>query len=170
MRASIALAALLTPGVAEAQDSPICTDLSNATRILICGFGRLAESAARTLLRRGQGCAICVLEYDDMRGAAALSLGLRLICSPIQEALRRGGFKSVSRIIVDTGDDLETCSIITAARAAFRNTHVAAAVTAPETADLALASGADQVVCEAQVAGLLLAASACRSISREVHH
>src|SRR3990170_7486305 len=162
MRAYIALAALLTPGASEAQDSPICTDLSNATRILICGFGRLAESAARTLIRRGHGCTICVLENDEIRAAAALSLGLRLICSPIQEALHRGEFKSVSRIIVDTGDALRTATIIAAARAEFPNGYVAAAVTAPETAGLALASGADQIVCEAEVAGLLLAASACR--------
>ena len=130
--------------------------------VIICGYGRVGASAARSLSDMGQR-QVLVLERDEVRIQQALEAGFLVLNgdSTNDETLRGAGIEQAWGLLVCTGDDATNLFVVLSARALNNGLFIIARSTETNAAKMRLA-GANRIVSPYQIGGRHMANIAVR--------
>ena len=128
-------------------------------RTLILGFTAASRTAAETLLRHGQPTgSILVIARDEGQAAAAAAIGLRSEVGLEPAAATR--HVGVTVVIIDIEDDASAEAWIGLVGSTAPAAQVLVRAAHPASVSRLIAAGASEAVCDASLAGKLLAETA----------
>ena len=121
--------------------------------IIVCGYGRVGQSAVETLLEGKRK--IVIIEHDEERANQLLDEGLMVIIGDAarDEVLLQAGIERAWGLIVTTGQDSLNLFIVLSARALNNDLYIVTRSVAADNERKMRRAGANRVVSPYQIGG-----------------